>query len=529
MTKLHTTLSSGLLTRLLTGFLLFALSACSKSTDEQSTTTDNHSLLIFNAKVIDGTGQPAKMTAVRISGKRITAIGMLFPLPGEESLDANGLVLSPGFIDTHSHHDGNIFDRPDALSAVSQGITTIIVGLDGDSALPLANFFDQLQSTPVAVNIASYSGHNSLRSKVMGEDYKRHASAVELEQMEALLRKDMENGALGLSSGLEYDPGLYSHQDEVVTLARIAGEWNGRYASHIRSEDIHLESAIDEFIHIAREAKLPSQISHIKLARRSLWGQAPALLEKLNNARAQGVDITADIYPYTFYESTMRILFSKRDFENRDSAEYALTELVHPEGLTLSHYGSAPELVGKTIAEIAQMRDEDPADVLMDLIKQDLAYEKTLEDDEASNESAIGVAMSQADVDTLMSWQYTNICSDGDLIDGHPRGRGAFTRVLANYVRERGTLTLEQAIHKMTSLSASHVDIQDRGIIKIGAFADLVLFDPELVKDQATMSDINKISTGILKTWVNGQLVFSQGKASGRHPGLALRRVSPQA
>ena len=511
-----------LISILLHGLLVFVLTACGGV----SISEGQESLLIFNAKVIDGKGGPARVTSVRITGKRITDIGKLSPWPGEESVDAQGLVLSPGFIDTHSHHDGNIFELPDALSAVSQGITTIVVGVDGESALPLSDFFDKLVTSPVAINIASYSGHNTLRSRVMGEDYRRYATAAELDEMVALLRTDMETGALGLSTGLEYDPGLYSHQDEVIALARVAAEFKGRYASHIRSEDIHLESAIDEFIAIARESQLPSQISHIKLARRSLWGEAPALLEKLIKARAQGIDITADIYPYTFYESTMRILFSKRDFDNRDSAEYALTELVRPEGLTLSHYGPDPDLVGKTIAEIASMRGEDPAVVLMDLIKQDLAYEKTLEGDGGTNESAIGVAMSQVDVDTLMSWQHTNICSDGDLIDGHPRGRGAFTRILANYVREQGVLKLEQAIHKMTSLSASHMGIKDRGIIEIGAFADLVLFDPETVKDQATMSDINKISTGISKTWVNGQLVFSEGKTSGLLPGQSLRRAN---
>ncbi len=505
------------------GLVVLVLTACG---DVQKP-AEQKSLLIVNANVIDGTAGPARITSVRITGKRITDIGNLSVRPGEESVDAQGLVLSPGFIDTHSHHDTNIFEMPDALSAVSQGITTIIVGVDGGSALPLSDFFDKLQTSPVAINIASYSGHNTLRSRVMGEDYKRYATSTELDEMAALLRIDMQAGALGLSTGLEYDPGLYSHQDEVVALARVAAEFKGRYASHIRSEDIHLESAIDEFIAIVREVKLPAQISHIKLARRSLWEKAPALLEKLNDARAEGLNITADIYPYTFYESTMRILFSKRDFDNRDSAEYALTELVRPEGLTLSHYGPDPDLVGKTIAEIASMRGDDPATVLMDLIKQDLAYEKTLEGDGGTNESAIGVAMSQVDVDTLMSWQHTNICSDGDLIDGHPRGRGAFARVLADYVRERGVLTLEQAIHKMTSLSASHVGIKDRGIIEIGAFADLVLFDPELVKDQATMSDINKVSTGISKTWVNGQLVFSEGKASGLRPGQSLRRGNP--
>ena len=508
----------------LLGLLVLALTAHSGI----SGAAEQQSLLIFNARLIDGTGEPTRIASVRITDRRIADIGDLSPLPDEERVDANGLVLSPGFIDTHSHHDANIFEMPDALSVVSQGITTIIVGVDGDSALPLSDFFDRLQASPTAINIASYSGHNTLRSRVMGDGYKRHATAAELEEMVALLRSDMQSGALGLSTGLEYDPGLYSHQDEVVVLTRVAAEYGGRYASHVRSEDIHLKSAIDEFIAIARKAELPSHISHIKLARRSLWGEAPALLEKLSKARAQGLNITADIYPYTFYESTMRILFPKRDFDNRESAEFALRELVRPEGLTLSHYGPDPDLVGKTIAEIASIRGQDPAVVLMELIERDLEYERSLEGDGGTNESAIGVAMSQADVDTLMRWQHTNICSDGDLKDGHPRGRGAFPRVLANYVRERHVLTLEQAIHKMTRLSAKHVGLEDRGTIEVGSYADLVLFDPATVRDHATISNTNAMSTGISKTWVNGQLAFSERKTTGLRPGKVLRRATLQ-
>ena len=495
-----------------------ALVACGGTPDAD----ERESQLILNARLIDGTGAPARTASVRIEGERVAAVGELSPRSGETVVDAAGLVLAPGFIDTHSHHDTGLLDAPDALSVVSQGVTTIVVGLDGDSELPLSAFFEKLRRSPVAINVASYSGHNALRSHVLGEDYRRHATPSELGKMEALLREDMKAGALGLSTGLEYDPGLYSDTAEVVALARVAGERGGRYASHIRSEDIHLESAMDEFLQIAREARLPAQISHIKLARRSLWGEAPALLAKLDEARGEGLDITADIYPYTFYESTMRILFAKRDFDNRESAEYALRELVRPEGLTLAHYDPDPSLVGKTIAEIAALEGREPAVVLMDLIKRDIEHEK--QSGRESGETAIGVAMSQADVDTLMRWPHANICSDGDLKDGHPRGRGAFPRVLGDYARDRQVLTLEQAVHKMTSLSAAHVGLEERGVVHAGAFADLVLFDPATVKDQATMSEINRLSAGIVKTWVNGRLVFSDGRATGSWPGQVILR-----
>ncbi len=477
---------------------------------------ENSSLLIINAKVIDGTGSAARLESVRINDSRIQGLGQLRPLPGETILDATGLVLSPGFIDTHSHHDISIFQMPDALSAISQGITTIVVGLDGFSQVPLSGFFAKVKDNPLAVNIASYSGHNSLRNIVMGQDYQRFSTPKEIENMKNLLRLDMKAGALGLSTGLEYDPGIYSEEtDEVVALLEVFPEDQGRYASHIRSEDVHLESALDEFIEISRKSKLPSQISHIKLARRDLWGQTSWMIDKLNTARQEGLDITADIYPYTYWESTMRTLFAKRDFDNRDSAEFALTELVHPNQLTLSHYEPDPNLVGKTIAEIAVMRKEDPVTVLMHLIQ----------DDKTKTDSAIGVAMTQPDIDKLMQWEHSNICSDGALNNGHPRGRGAFARILANYVRSRGILGWENAIHKMTQLSALHMGFKNRGVIKSGAIADLVLFDPEKIQDNATMDDINRLSSGIINVWVGGELVYSDKKSTGLRPGQVIRRA----
>ena len=477
---------------------------------------ENSSLLIINAKVIDGTGSAARLESVRINDSRIQGLGQLRPLPGETILDATGLVLSPGFIDTHSHHDISIFQMPDALSAISQGITTIVVGLDGFSQVPLSGFFAKVKDNPLAVNIASYSGHNSLRNIVMGQDYQRFSTPKEIENMKNLLRLDMKAGALGLSTGLEYDPGIYSEEtDEVVALLEVFPENQGRYASHIRSEDVHLESALDEFIEISRKSKLPSQISHIKLARRDLWGQTSWMIDKLNAARQEGLDITADIYPYTYWESTMRTLFAKRDFDNRDSAEFALNELVHPNQLTLSHYEPDPNLVGKTIAEIAVMRKEDPVTVLMHLIQ----------DDKTKTDSAIGVAMTQPDIDKLMQWEHSNICSDGALNNGHPRGRGAFARILANYVRSRGILGWENAIHKMTQLSALHMGFKNRGVIKSGAIADLVLFDPEKIQDNATMDDINRLSSGIINVWVGGELVYSDKKSTGLRPGQVIRRT----
>src|SRR6185436_19187185 len=264
-------------------------------------------LRIVNARLVDGTGAPGRTGSLRIVGDRIAAVGDVAALPGEEVYDAHGLVLAPGFVDTHSHADSDLLAIPEALGAVSQGITTVVGGQDGGSDLPLADFFAKLEAVPAAVNLASYSGHGTLRDEVMGEDYKRTATPAEVAAMALLLERDLEAGALGLSTGLEYDPGIYSSRDEVLALAKVAGRHGGRYISHVRSEDRHFWEAIDEIVTIGREAKIPVQVSHIKLAMRSLWGQTDRLLRTFEEARAAGVDVTADIYPYLYWQSTLTV------------------------------------------------------------------------------------------------------------------------------------------------------------------------------------------------------------------------------
>lgn len=501
--------------------LLF--SACTSDSVEES----GLSSLIVNASVIDGTGVPAKNISVRITGDRIVGLGNLSPLAGEKVVDAAGLVLSPGFIDTHSHHDINIQDAPDALAAVSQGITTIVIGQDGGSHHPLGDYWTKLNASPVALNIATYVGHNSLRAAVMGNNANRLASPEEIAEMAKRLTLDMKEGALGLSTGLEYESGIYSSPAEVLALAKVTAKLKGRYISHIRNEAETFESALEEIISIGQQASLPVQISHIKLARRGLWGKADKIIERLNRARAQGVDITADIYPYTYWASTLTVLFPKRDYTNKQSAEYALTELTTAEGMTLSLFAPQPEWVGKTIAEIAQLRGIDTATAYMDLIQQSLDYKKELGANvsDIPIEVVIGVSMVEDDIDKLMVWPHTNICSDGTLKGGHPRGHGAFPRVLSLYSREKGVLTLPQAIHKMTGLTAQHMGFEGRGVIMVGAYADLVLFDPRLIQDQATMDNPDRVSTGLSKVWVNGQQVYSGGKTTGLLPGQLVRRL----
>ncbi len=481
--------------------------------------------LVVNATVIDGTGARGKRASVRFAGDTIREVGNLKAAPGERVVDGAGRVVAPGFIDTHSHADYQIFEHPDALAAVSQGITTVVVGQDGDSPLPLGRFFKRLERRPAAVNVASYAGHGTIRRRVMGEDFRRPATDEEVERMAELLGRELDAGALGLSTGLEYDPGIYSASGEVVALARVAATAGGRYISHIRSEDRDFWKAIDEIIAIGREARLPVQVSHAKLAMRSLWGQGNRLLMLLDRARASGVNVTADVYPYTYWESELTVLFPKRDFENRDTAAFVLREIAAPEGLLMSHFDPKPSYVGLTLAQIATRRGTDPVTTLIDLIRES---ERVRTDPEQYVESVIGTSMDEKDVERLIAWRFASVCTDGYLDGRHPRGFGTYPRVLGRYVRERKLMSIEEAVRKISGLAAHNVGIADRGLIRPGMKADLVLFDPRTVLDRATPEQPQTLSVGIDAVWVNGRPVFAEGRATGERPGRVVRR-SPMA
>ena len=462
------------------------------------------------------------MGSPRGAGERIVAVGKVAPIPGEQVLDAKGLVLAPGFIDTHSHAVSDLREIPAALGAVSQGITTVVGGQDGGSDLPVSELFARLEgSAPAAVNVASYTGHGTLRSKVLGEDFRRAATAAEIAEMSRLLERDLDAGSLGLSSGLEYDPGIYSTRGELVDLARVAARHGGPYISHIRSEDRTFWEAIDEILAIGREAKLPVQISHVKLAMRTLWGEAPRLLALLDDARKQGVDVTADIYPYLYWHSSLTVLFPQRDFENLAVARQVLAEIAPADGLLLGRYLPNPAYAGRTVADIAKERGEAPEVTLVTLIRDAEALRRQGKE---GVESVIATSMIESDLEKLLAWPHTNLCTDGQLDGRHPRGFGSYPRVLGRYVRERGVLSLEEAVRKMTSLAADHVGIKDRGRLVPGAFADLVLFDPATVIDRATTSDPHALAAGFERVWVNGQPVFAGGAATGLKPGRVLRR-----
>jgi len=478
-------------------------------------------LVIVNARIVDGSGSPAEDGAVRVRGGRIIEVGTVQPRDGDEVVDAAGLVLAPGFVDTHSHHDRGLHDERSALGAVSQGITTIVVGQDGSSNLPLVTFFRRLEEEPVAVNVASYAGHGSIRLQVMGDDFRREATEDEVAEMARLLQQEMEAGALGVSTGLEYDPGIYSSTEEVLALARVARAYDGRYISHIRSEDRAFWDAVEELILIGREAEIPVQISHIKLAMHSFWGEAERLVARLEQARSDGVEVTADIYPYRYWQSTLTVLFPERDFEDLEAARFALDEISQAENLLISRFAPDPQYEGLTLAQVAEGRGVEPARTLLDLIAESAAARAAGQD---GGESVIGESMHEEDIARLLTWEHTNISSDGGLQGGHPRGFGAFPRVLSHHVRERGDLTLEEAIHRMSALGARHVGLEDRGVIRPGAAADLVLLDPDGIRDRATPQEPQVTAEGIERVWVNGVQVYGGGRTTGSFPGKVLRR-----
>lgn len=505
---------------------LWLLTACQNENENNSDIIDAlakrpTSWLITNVTVIDGSGSPGFVASVRVKAGMITEVGLLSALPGEAEVNGNGHILAPGFIDTHSHADSDIFEVPGALPAVSQGITTVVVGQDGSSPFPLMDFIAHLVSQPTAVNIATYAGHNTIRRQVMGQQYRREANADEIQKMMALMQQEMEAGALGMSSGLEYDPGIYSSTSEVLEIAQVAADMGGRYISHMRSEDRYFEKALDEIIEIGRVTGMPVQISHIKLAMKRLWGQAPEFLAQLDAAREDGINISADIYPYEYWQSNLMVLLPGRDTKDRKEVELALSELAPPDGIWLTQFDPQPEYVGKTLTEIAALRKTDAATAFVQLIEESQAMEAATG---VPADAMIGTSMIEDDILTLLKWPNTNVCTDGGLIDLHPRARGSFPRVLGRYVGELKALTLEQAIHKMTGLSAEHMGLTQRGLVRAGMAADLVLFDPKTIIDHATPQDSQALSTGIYRVWVNGISVYENGAAGKHLPGRFLKR-----
>jgi len=501
-------------------FCTVGLAACDDSTPLVTST------LIRNAEVHDGSGGEPVRAAVRIDGDRIIEIGDLEGFPREVVIDATGLSLAPGFIDTHSHHDSDWQEYRHMPGVLSQGVTTIVRGADGSSGrdgqhLPVDEFVRAFEDSPAAVNVASFSAHNNIRYMAMGDDNRRPATADEITAMAALVEADMSNGAIGLATGLEYDPGIFSETEEIIELAKVAASFGGRYMSHVRDEDDLQMAAFAEVIRIGREARLPVHISHIKLADREYWGTSDAVLEKLNAARADGVEVSADIYPYQRWASNLAVLFPERDYSDRSVADFTFEHTAAPEDIVLSYYGPNPEFNGLSVAEVASILEKDVATTLMELA---LAADDYRKETGHGGAGIIAKGMDEGDVAALMLWEHTNFCSDGGHGGGHPRGYGSFPRVLGRFVRDLGVLSLENAIYKMTALPARNMGFEKRGSIRVGHYADLVLFDPDKIEDRSTMQDPTALSVGIEKVWVNGVLAFDKGKSTMVYPGRIVGR-----
>ena len=382
--------------------------------------------LITNASIVDGMDSAAVVGSVRLTGDRITAVGELAPGESEEVIDVGGLVLAPGFIDTHSHSDRLILTERDALAKITQGITTAVLGQDGDAPYPLADFFAALEAAPAKVNIAAFAGHNTLRDEVMGADFKRSASDEEIERMSALLEEEL----------------------------------------------------------------------------------------------------TADLYPYTYWQSNMMVLLPERDPLDLEAIDFVMAELAPPDGIIFTHLPSEPGYVGMTLTEIAVAREQRPSEAFSALAQLSIALQAATGE---MGDMIIGTSMHHDDIAAFMAWPHTNICTDGSLRDRHPRGAGSFPRVLGRYVREQGVLTLEGAIHRMTGLAAEHMGFAERGVIAPGMMADLVLFNPDTVMDRATTSEPFAPSKGIHSVWVAGERVLSEGEVSKAFPGRVIRRISSES
>jgi N-acyl-D-amino-acid deacylase len=477
-------------------------------------------VLIKNVLVYDGTGKKPFKADVRVKGDRIAAIGKnLAAQPSDVVRDEHGLALAPGFIDMHSHHDSGIFEDLDAEAVSRQGVTTVLVGQDGESNYPLGDFFTRLEKTPAAINFASMIGHATLREQIMGKDLYRAATPEEIKRMQELLGRELQAGAFGLSSGLEYENGHFATTEEMIELSKTAAASGGFYISHVRDEASKVFDSYEEITRIGREGKLPVEITHIKLASPTVWHMAktrmPGVFEK---AKREGVDLKADVYPYTYWHSTLRVIVTDRDFFNPEKVAHAIADNGGAANLMIPKYTPEPAMAGKTLEQIAAAWKVTPVQAYMRMIK---ATENEKPGEE--QEEVIGTSMSEDDVRWFIANPRVMFSSDGALHGAHPRGAGAFPRVLGRYAREEHVLPLETAIHKMTMMSAEQLGLKDRGRIAEGYVADLVVFDPATVIDQSTIQHPDAPPKGIPDVMVSGTWVVTDGKVTSAHPGHVIR------
>jgi len=496
-------------------------------------------VVLRGGTVVDGTGAPGYRANVAIKGKRIAAISR-GKLKGQKNMDVSGLVVAPGFIDMHAHIDP-IERLPEARSMVSQGVTTAIGGPDGSAPWPLAPYLDKLERTGVGLNVAMLVGHNSIRRGVMALE-NREPTEKELKQMKANIAQAMDDGAWGISTGLKYLPGSFAKTDEVIELSKVAAERGGYYTSHLREEGLGLLGSVKEAIAIGRQARIPIVLTHHKVIGQPMWGSSTKTLAMVDAARNEGIDVMMDQYPYTATYTGITVLVpawareggTKKFLQRLKNPELRarikkdiVFNIVNDRGggdLRRVQFGLVKwnrELEGKTLHDWATLKGLKPT--------AETGAELVMEAIQNGGASCIYHVLSEEDVERIMGHPLTMAGSDGRLTEPgsghpHPRWYGAFPRILGHYVREKKVLKLEDAIRKMTSLTASRVGLKDRGAIKIGFHADLVVFDPDTVIDKATFTDPHQYPVGIKHVFVNGVAAIANGEFQKRRAGMILRK-----
>jgi N-acyl-D-amino-acid deacylase len=473
------------------------------------------SIVIIGSRVIDGSGRPPFRAAVRIHGDRIVEVGQFGPEPGERVIQAEGMIVAPGFIDIHNHSEDGLAHEPMAATQVSQGITTLGVGPDGGSPWPIADYLTNRAQQGTAVNVLAFVGHGTVRQQVMGKAYDRAATPDEVKRMAQLVEQGMTEGAFGLSSGLEYDLGRASTTEELIELAKPAARHGGIYMTHMRDEEEGMLDALREAISIGRAARLPVQISHIKMGNKNVWGRAAEAIALIDRAKKSGVDVTADCYPYTAWASTITILVPSRRHEDRQAVEQGLRNVGGAQNVLITSCRAHSGYEGKTLEEIANAASITPVE----------AYQQIVRDGGAG---VVCSSMNERDVRAFYKQSWVMVSSDGGIGSRHPRGAGTFTRVLGRFVRENHWLSLEEAIRKMTSAPAKRLGLTDRGHIRPGMKADIVVFDPRTVQDRSTFKEPLMLSRGVYHVFVNGEQVWENGRVTGKLPGAILKNNGGQ-
>ena len=496
-------------------------------------------ILLKGGKVIDGSGNSWYYGDVAIKGGKIVRIGRLEGVTATRTIDATGLVISPGFIDVHTHIEGNDVRVPTAGNFIFDGVTSVVTGNCGGSNVNVLRYFQQLDSVKTSINVATLIGHNTVRTAVMG-DVQRDPTREEQSKMEELVEQAMRDGAVGLSTGLIYVPGTYSKSEEVIGLAKAASKYSGVYASHIRDEGDNVTQAIEEAVNIGRQAHMPVEISHFKVTYRPNWGKSISTIAQVDKARQDGIDVTIDQYPYVASSTTLNTtlptwVFSGgqdslrmrlKNSEQRKKIKKEMVEMLKKKQLKnyeyalVARYGADTTVNGKRITEINRLKGRKP--------KAMEEAETILEMIENGSAQMVYFSMDEEDLKRIMQYPYNMFASDAGIARfgsgvPHPRTYGTNARVLGQYVRMLKVISLEEAIRRMTSLPAQKFQLRDRGLLREGMAADIVVFNAQQVGDPSTFDKPHSYATGFQYVIVNGQLVLDQNKHTGVRSGVVLK------